>query len=52
MSNLALGFLSFPFLLLLIFARAPIGLAMLLTGIGGLWLALGTPAVFLARLKT
>ena len=52
MSNLALGFLSFPVLLLLIFLRAPIGLAMLGIGIGGLWLALGTPAVFLARLKT
>ena len=41
MSNLALGFLSFPVLLLLIFLRAPIGLAMLGVGIGGLWLALG-----------
>ena len=52
MSTLALGFLSFPVLLLLIFLRAPVGLAMLLCGLGGLHLALGGPDVFLARLKS
>ncbi|MGR3539987.1 MAG: TRAP transporter large permease [Hasllibacter sp.] len=52
MSDLALGFWSFPVLLLMIFLRAPIGLAMLLCGIGGLWLATGSPAMFLNRLKT
>ncbi|MBQ2259925.1 MAG: TRAP transporter large permease [Loktanella sp.] len=52
MSDLALGFLSFPFLLALIFLRAPIGLAMLLCGIGGLWLATDGTTVFMARLKS
>ena len=41
MSMLELGIWSFPVLLALIFLRAPIGLAMMLCGIGGLWLALG-----------
>jgi len=50
-SDLALGYLSFPVLLLLIFLRAPIGLAMLLCGIGGLWLATDGTTVFMARLK-
>ncbi|MBR2655886.1 MAG: TRAP transporter large permease [Loktanella sp.] len=52
MSDLALGFLSFPVLLVLIFLRAPIGLAMLLCGIGGLWLATDGTTVFMARLKS
>ncbi len=52
MSDLALGYLSFPVLLLLIFLRAPIGLAMLLCGIGGLWLATDGTTVFMARLKS
>ena len=52
MSDLALGYLSFPVLLLLIFMRAPIGLAMLLCGIGGLWLATDGTTVFMARLKS
>ena len=52
MSLLALGFLSFPVLLALIFLRAPIGLAMLLCGLGGSWLALDGPDVFLARMKS
>ncbi|MEL7181767.1 MAG: TRAP transporter large permease, partial [Pseudomonadota bacterium] len=52
MTDLALGYLSFPFLLLLIFLRAPIGLAMLLCGIGGLWLATDGTTVFMARLKS
>ncbi|MEL6682079.1 MAG: TRAP transporter large permease [Pseudomonadota bacterium] len=52
MSDLALGYLSFPVLLILIFLRAPIGLAMLLCGIGGLWLATDGTTVFMARLKS
>ncbi|MBT8408174.1 MAG: TRAP transporter large permease subunit, partial [Alphaproteobacteria bacterium] len=49
---LELGFWSFPVLLALIFLRAPIGLAMMICGIGGLYLALGTPAVVMAKLKS
>ncbi|SLN21894.1 Sialic acid TRAP transporter permease protein SiaT [Roseivivax jejudonensis] len=52
MSTLELGYASFPILLLMIFLRAPIGLAMLLCGMGGLWLAIGTPSMFLSKLKT
>lgn len=52
MSDLALGYLSFPVLLALIFLRAPIGLAMLLCGIGGLWFATDGTTVFMARLKS
>jgi tripartite ATP-independent transporter DctM subunit len=52
MTLLELGFWSFPVLLLLIFLRAPIGLAMLLAGIGGLWLAMGDTNMFMAKLKT
>jgi len=52
MSLLELGLWSFPVLLVLIFLRAPIGLAMLLCGIGGLWLSLGSPDVVLAKLKS
>lgn len=52
MTLLELGFLSFPLLLLLIFLRAPIGLAMFLCGIGGLYFALGSPNIVLAKLKS
>lgn len=52
MSDLAIGYLSFPVLITMIFLRAPIGLAMLICGIGGLWLATGAPDIFLARLKS
>ncbi|AUH35065.1 TRAP transporter large permease [Paracoccus tegillarcae] len=52
MSNLELGFWSFPVLLLMILARAPIGLAMLICGSGGLWLATGSPNMILAKMKT
>ena len=52
MSLLELGIWSFPMLLILIFLRAPIGLAMMLCGIGGFWLALGSPDVVLAKLKS
>lgn len=52
MSLLELGYLSFPVLLVLIFLRAPIGLAMLLCGLGGLYLATGNPNIFLSKLKS
>lgn len=50
MSDLALGLLSFPILLLLIALRVPIGLAMLALGAGGMMLA-GSPAMWLAKMK-
>ena len=52
MSMLELGYASFPILLLMIFLRAPIGLAMLLCGIGGLYFALGGPNMFISKLKS
>ena len=51
MSNLELGIWSFPVLLLLIFLRIPIGLAMLLCGFVGTWLIMGSTAPILSRLK-
>ena len=51
MSNLELGIYSFPVLLLLIFLRIPIGLAMLLCGLAGTYLIMGNTAPILARLK-
>jgi len=51
-SLLALGYASFGALLVMIFLRAPIGLAMLLCGIGGLWLGMDGPNMFMARLKS
>ncbi|UWR22845.1 TRAP transporter large permease [Sulfitobacter sp. S190] len=53
MSNLELGFWSFPVLLLMVFLRAPIGLAMLLCGFGGWFMAMGgNPTPLLAKLKS
>ncbi len=52
MTNLELGYLSFPVLLVMIFLRAPIGLAMMLSGLGGLYLVTGNPNMFLAKLKS
>lgn len=51
MTNLEIGIASFPVLLLLIFLRIPIGLAMLMCGLGGTWILLGSPNAILARLK-
>jgi tripartite ATP-independent transporter DctM subunit len=51
MSDFALGLASFPLLLLLIALRAPIGLAMLALGAGGLWLVTGSPNMWLAKMK-
>ncbi|MDO5705691.1 MAG: TRAP transporter large permease [Paracoccus sp. (in: a-proteobacteria)] len=52
MTNFELGLWSLPALLVLILLRAPVGLAMFLCGAGGLWLATGSPAMMLARMKT
>ncbi|MEQ9694802.1 TRAP transporter large permease [Shimia sp. SDUM112013] len=52
MSMLELGYVSFPILLVMIFLRAPIGLAMFLCGIGGLYFAMGGTNMFMAKLKT
>ncbi|SNZ06881.1 TRAP transporter large permease [Cohaesibacter gelatinilyticus] len=51
LSDLELGIASFPVLLLLIFLRLPIGLAMLVLGLGGSWLINGSPLMALAQLK-
>lgn len=52
MSNFEIGLLSLPVLMLLIFMRMPIGLAMLVVGLGGTTLITGGWIVVLARLKT
>jgi len=52
LTNLELGLLSFPVLLLMIFLRAPIGLAMMICGIGGLYMVTGGPNMVLAKLKS
>ena len=52
MSNFDLGLLSFPILMLLIFLRMPIGLAMFTVGFGGMYYVTGGTVVALARLKS
>ena len=52
MTNLELGMYSMPLLLLLIFLRMPIGLAMLVVGLGGTMWITGGSLVVLAKLKT
>ncbi len=53
MSRAQLGYASFIILLLLIFLRAPIGLAMLLVGFGGWYYAMnGNPVPLLNKLKS
>lgn len=49
---LEMGYVSFPALLFMIFLRSPIGLAMLLCGIGGLYFTMGGAHMFLAKLKS
>ncbi len=51
MSPLHIGIGSFPVLLLLIFARIPVGLAMLAVGVGGSYLLSGTLSISLSQLK-
>tara|TARA_R100000365_G_scaffold3146_2_gene9866 strand:- start:455 stop:1777 length:1323 start_codon:yes stop_codon:yes gene_type:complete len=51
-SNIVIGLLSFPVILLLIFLRVPIGLAMLGVGIFGSWIITGTFNPALAQFKS
>jgi len=50
-SDLMIGLLSFPVLLGMIFVRVPIGLAMFLTGIFGIYWVTGSFTIPLGRLK-
>jgi tripartite ATP-independent transporter DctM subunit len=52
MSNFELALWSFPVLLVLVFLRAPIALAMIGVGVGGTYLVIGTPMMTLNQLKT
>lgn len=52
MTNLEIGIYSFPALLILIFLRMPIGLAMFITGFVGYWIVTGSPNMAMARLKS
>ncbi|GHG83610.1 TRAP transporter large permease [Pseudodonghicola xiamenensis] len=52
MSALDVGIASFPVLMVLIFLRVPIGLAMFVTGLGGLVIVTGDTTVAFARLKS
>lgn len=52
MSNLDIGIWSFPALLLLMFLRVPIGLAMFIIGYVGYWMVTGSPNMAMARLKS
>ncbi|MGR3803288.1 TRAP transporter large permease [Marinibacterium profundimaris] len=52
MSDFDLALWSFPVLLLLIFLRFPIALAMLLVGFFGTWMVTGSPMMMLAQLKS
>jgi C4-dicarboxylate transporter DctM subunit len=52
LSDLTIGLLSFPALLLLIFLRVPIGLAMFVAGLVGLVVVTGDTNVPFARLKS
>ena len=51
MSNIEIGLWSFPVLLLLIFIRIPIGLAMMAVGFGGTWMVFGSPLMTMGQLK-
>ncbi len=52
MSALEIGLWSFPVLLALIFLRMPIGLAMLICGLGGSWILSGSTIPIMAKLKS
>lgn len=52
MSSLEIGIASFPALMVLIFLRVPIGLAMFLVGLIGLSIVTGSSNMALARLKS
>ncbi len=51
MSNIELALWSFPLLLFLIFIRIPIGLSMMLVGLGGAWVVYGSYSPILSQMK-
>lgn len=51
MSNLAIGLIGFPVMLVLIFLRVPIGLSMLGVGVFGMWIITGSPNAILSQFK-
>ncbi len=52
MTNFELAIWSFPALLILVFLRAPISLAMIAIGVGGTYFVIGSPMMTLNQLKT
>ncbi|WP_137109249.1 TRAP transporter large permease [Rhodobacter sp. SY28-1] len=52
MTPFEIGLLAFPVLLGMIFLRAPIGLAMLVCGVAGMWIMTGSPNTVLSKFKT
>ena len=52
MSNVEIGLMAFPILLAIIFMRAPIGLAMLLVGVAGMWIITGSPNIIMSKFKS
>ena len=52
MTGLELAILAFVLMLVAIFMRVPIGIAMGLTGFFGTWIVLGKPTPILAQMKT
>ena len=52
MTNFELAIWSFPVLLILVFLRAPIALAMIGIGVTGTYMVIGTPMMTLNQLKT
>ncbi|MDU8912286.1 TRAP transporter large permease [Aestuariicoccus sp. MJ-SS9] len=52
MTNIELALWSLPILLVLVFLRAPIALAMIGVGVGGTWMVIGSPMMVLSQLKT
>ncbi|MEN8656510.1 TRAP transporter large permease [Marivita sp.] len=52
MTNIELALWSFPVLLILVFLRAPIALAMIGVGVGGTYLVIGSSMMTLNQLKT
>ena len=51
MSRVEIGLLAFPVLLVLLFLRIPIGVAMLAVGFGGAWLVNGNAVMMLSQFK-
>ncbi|MEM7544148.1 MAG: TRAP transporter large permease [Pseudomonadota bacterium] len=52
MDGFTLSLLGFALMLVLIFLRMPIGVALFLTGFIGIWIVLGRPSMMMAQLKS